>query len=53
MAPPPFGIQGEWTVLGAFYDFRVVVSVHLMPDIQYVIDPDASVRFPETTVIGI
>jgi porin len=52
LATPP-GIQGHEANLEARYDIHLASGIHLMPDIQYVIHPDATSRYHNATILGL
>ncbi len=50
LEPPP-GVETQETVLEARYDIYVAEGLHLLPDLQYVIRPDAASRYGDATVL--
>ena len=51
-SPPP-DVQSHETILEARYDARLTEGLHLMPDLQYVLRPDALTRRPDATVVAL
>ena len=50
---PPAGVQSHETVYEARYDFVPRSGLHFMPDLQYVVRPNATARTANATVLGL
>ena len=49
----PAGIQSHETVYEVRYDYIPAVGLHFMPDLQYVVRPNATARTANATILGL
>ena len=49
----PNGVQNDEEVIEGFYNFRVFRGIHVQPDFQYVVRPNATRRYSNGVVLDL